>query len=267
MSAGEDVFQKEEFTPRTSSVSSVDDVFGKKEKLLRTPSKKREAKNSNDALISVIKSFQKEMRDKFDKIADELADIKRDNENFKETLLQENRELKIRADNMQKEIEDLKDEKINLSIRVTQLEKALERDDRQKRKENIIIKGSSFEEENLKENIKQYIKEKLDLEIEVREAHLIGKGPNKTILAKLKDFNQKLNVLKNKRKLKNEKIYIQSDLTIREREVQNILKDMAKEERDQGNNVKIGYNHLIINNITYDWDEATQKLIKRQQKN
>lgn len=267
MNTGDDLSRYDEPTMRSSSVSSADDVFGRKEKLLRTPSKKKEAKNSNDMLINIIKSFQTEMREKFDKITDELLDMKKENEMFRETLLQENKELKSKTENMQKEIDNLKDEKINLNIRITQLERAIERDDKQKRKENIIIKGSQFKEENLKEEITQYLKEKLEIEVEIIEAYPIGKGANRNILAKLKNFNQKLNILKNKKKLQNEKVYIQSDFTEHEREVQRILRDMAKEHREQGNNVRIGYFYIIINKVRYDWDDTTQKLIERTPKN
>lgn len=206
------------------------------------------------------------MREKFDKITDELQDIKKENELFRETLLQEDREQKNKTESMQKEIDNLKDEKINLNIRITQLEKAIERDEKQKRKENIIIKGSKFRQENLIEDITHYIKEKLEIEVEITEAYPIGKGENRNILAKLKNFNQKLNVLKNKKKLQNENIYIQSDLTKHEKEVQNILRDIAKENREKGNSVRIGYFYLIINKVRYDWDDIAQNLIEHKQK-
>lgn len=203
------------------------------------------------------------MREKMGRITNELVEIKKENETFRETLLQENKELKNITENMQQEIEKLKEEKINLSLRISQLERTTEREEKQKRRENIIIKGSSFQEENLKENITKYLNKKLEIEIEVSEAYLIGKGTNKNVIAKLKNFNQKLDVLKNKRKLQQEKIFIQSDMTVREREIQANLREIAREEREKGNIAKVGYNYIVINKAIYDWNEMTQSITER----
>lgn len=49
--------------------------------------------------------------------------------------------------------------------------------------------------------------------------------------------------------------------------IQSQLKEIGHEEREKGNNVKIGYHHLIVNTIRYEWDEAEQKIVKSSPKN
>jgi hypothetical protein len=51
-------------------------------------------------------------------------------------------------------------------------------------------------------------------------------------------------------------------LTKEERETQKKLRELAKEERDRGKRVKIGYRKIQINGEWFRWDEREEKLKK-----
>lgn len=54
-------------------------------------------------------------------------------------------------------------------------------------------------------------------------------------------------------------IHIDDDLTRAEREVQEKVRRMLKEEREKGNNTKIGYMKLQVNDRWIKWDELRQR--------
>jgi hypothetical protein len=51
-------------------------------------------------------------------------------------------------------------------------------------------------------------------------------------------------------------------LTNEERKTQKKLREMAREEKDRGERVKIGYRKLQINGEWFIWDEREKKLKK-----
>jgi hypothetical protein len=55
-------------------------------------------------------------------------------------------------------------------------------------------------------------------------------------------------------------MYIDDDLTNEERKTQKKLREVAREERDRGKRVKIGYRK--INGEWFMWDEREKKLKK-----
>lgn len=93
-------------------------------------------------------------------------------------------------------------------------------------------------------------------------AYKTGKQEPKIIVAKLKNFEHKIEILKNKSKLKGKNIYIDSDLTLDEQKTQAEIRKAAKEEKDKGNNTKVGYRKLEINGMKYVWNDEEGKLKK-----
>lgn len=71
--------------------------------------------------------------------------------------------------------------------------------------------------------------------MEIKEAYWIGKNSGEDILvAKLKDGQQKEEIMLRKGKLKGKKLYIENDLTKKEREVQRELVKLANAEKAKG---------------------------------
>jgi hypothetical protein len=99
------------------------------------------------------------------------------------------------------------------------------------------------------------------VKVNVKEAFKINK--DKMMLAKIESWEQKKNIMRNKSRLKEikgERVYIDDHLTNKERKTQRKLKDVAREERDRGERVKIGYRKIQINGEWFRWDEREKKL-------
>jgi hypothetical protein len=101
------------------------------------------------------------------------------------------------------------------------------------------------------------------VKVKVKETFRINK--DKMMLAKIENCEQKKNIMLNKSKLngrKGERMFMDDDLTKEERETQKKLRELAKEERDRGKRVKIGYRKIQINGEWFRWDEREEKLKK-----
>ena len=74
----------------------------------------------------------------------------------------------------------------------------------------------------------------------------------------LRCLEDKIAIIKNENKLQGTDIYIDDDLTKQEREIQRILR-RAREERDNDNEARVGYQKLMINNNWINWKELTPR--------
>jgi hypothetical protein len=92
------------------------------------------------------------------------------------------------------------------------------------------------------------------------------------MLVKIESWEQKKNIMLNKSELKerkDERMYIDDDLTNEERKTQKKLREVAREERDRGKRVKIGYRKIQINREWFIWDErgeTEEKSLKEGEK-
>lgn len=95
----------------------------------------------------------------------------------------------------------------------------MERKEREDRKNNITIKGVVWNETGgkLKKKVGNFSKEKIKVSVEVKYARKIE--VRNLILAKIDTFEQKISIMKNKKNLGEEEIYIENDRTKKEREI------------------------------------------------
>jgi hypothetical protein len=96
--------------------------------------------------------------------------------------------------------------------------------------------------------VEEWFKREVGVKVNVKEAFKINK--DKMMLAKIESWEQKRNNMLNKSKLKErkgERMYIGDDLTNEERKTQKKLREVAREGRDRGKKVKIGYRKIQIN--------------------
>lgn len=77
---------------------------------------------------------------------------------------------------------------------------------------------------------------------------------NKIVIAKVKTFEGKLEVMTNK--LGRKKIYVENDLTVEKRRIQAIIKERAKDEKQRGKKTRVGYQKLNINGKEFRWGHA-----------
>jgi len=59
-------------------------------------------------------------------------------------------------------------------------------------------------------------------------------------------------------------IYIDNDLTRAEREMQEKLKEKAKEEKEKGKKVRISYGKIAVNGVWLRWNEKENRLKKEE---
>lgn len=107
----------------------------------------------------------------------------------------------------------------------------LDEREKQERRNNIIIRWMEKEEKNLREMIKTFLEKDFKLTVGVEEINILGGGGKEIALVKLKDWEEKSKLMKEKGKLGRRKIFIDHDLTKEEREVQRIIREKAGKEK------------------------------------
>ncbi|XP_031782863.1 protein bfr2-like [Nasonia vitripennis] len=128
--------------------------------------------------------------------------------------------------------------------------------ERKNRKKNIFIRGVRTVGARIKEEIKGIIKEKLDEAIYIKKVRAIGGG----LIVELESMENKIEVMKKRGMLKGMNVWIEDDLTEREKEIQNWLKMIAEEERGRGLETQIGYQKIKVNGCWYEWSEKKGRI-------
>jgi predicted RNase H-like nuclease (RuvC/YqgF family) len=219
--------------------------FLKSRKTTRTPVKS----NNDELIIRELRLMRQEMKDGFQENKKELEQLKN-----------EIKELK-------KKEEEWKEEKQQLNNRIEKMEYFMEKQERKEKKNNIVIKGLKTNEEQIKEDIENFLKNELKVQVKVVDAFKVGQvEEKKAIIATIETYKQKTDIMVNKKNLKGKKIYIENDLTKKEREIQTKIIKIAKEENNAGNKTRIGYQKLIINNQEYEWNKQQQNLQRKDVK-
>lgn len=140
--------------------------------------------------------------------------------------------------------------------------------EKEKRKCRLVIKGVKFETDQKEEATKQFIEAKLGVEVEVKRVITLKEVKGMNInLVEMKDWDNKQTVMKNKYKLRGTNVYIDNDMTPKEREIQAEIRKIAKDERSKGRRTKIGYKKITIEGVDYVWDDEEKGVIEQQTKN
>lgn len=127
--------------------------------------------------------------------------------------------------------------------------------ERRERRKNMIIKGIEIQGKNIKEEIEEWIKEKLGTVQTIKKAEKLVLDTNKRgkriegVLIRMQDLEKKREIMINRKNLKGTNIFIDDDLTKKEREIQKKIRERAEEERKKGNRTRIGYQKLEINGV------------------
>jgi len=99
------------------------------------------------------------------------------------------------------------------------------------------------------------IKNKLGVECIVSEVR--KSGP--VIVARIEGEEGKREIMRNKFKLKGEKLFIENDLSYEERKMQEKLSRWAKEKKAGGTEVKVGRGRLRIGGKWITWEEIERE--------
>ncbi|KAH0820468.1 hypothetical protein GEV33_002323 [Tenebrio molitor] len=180
----------------------------------------------------VKKAMDEEMKKMLEKIMEDVGEIKEENR-------KRSRELEQLKSMMREKEEKWEREKMELKEKMTKLEEKMEEQEKRVRKKNIVVTGLDEEECENEKKLEKWMKAELEVEVRVKEMYKINGG--KMIVAELESWGEKRKVMENKRKLREKKgkrVYIEDDMTKKERDTQKKLRTLAKEEREKGLRVK-----------------------------
>lgn len=220
-----------------SDGSTTDDTKRKRESPDADPSK-RSKKNAKSP---------KEDGGREDKKIDELKAMMM-------IMMGELREIRKAQERYSEEMSALKTENENLKGRVEKLEARVEISERSKRKKNIVIKGLEIRRE-VKDEVACLLQKIGADHAEVVSTRKVERRKGGSIvIAEMRDWEAKREVMRSKNKLKGSQVYIDDDYTDEEWKVQSRLIGMAREERKKGGRAVVGYNKVTINGEVWKWN-------------
>lgn len=196
-------------------------------------------------------------------IKTELAAIRKENTDCK-------KEMEKMRDKFEEKEKIWEKEKTEIFSKMGEMERKMEQWERKERKNNIIVNGLKISGMDPKKKIEELVEKELGIKVEIKEAYRLGKDEKKSMfLAKIGSWEEKEQIMRAKKNLakpgkkKEDMVYINDDLTVRERNIQKEISAKAKEERDKGKKVKIGYGKLIIDGTAWKWNEKEKKLLEK----
>lgn len=199
-----------------------------------------------DQITEMVKELMteiKEMRNDLKEYREEVKLIREENKTMKEVI----QNLRVRIENLE------------------QMEDKMEQIEKNNRKKNIIVKGLRIKgKSGMEKEIETFIKNNLQVEIKAMKATEIK---DDLYIVETENFEQKIAVMKNKNKLRNVKtsrVYINNDLTLKERKIQKTIQEQAGELRKDNNRVIVGYQKMIVNGEKYKWNDREKKMEKEQ---
>ena len=258
----------EEEQERLRAEKEIEEEFLKARKIGRSPPTKKTEAVIGTAVTPVCQETEQDREmDKLDKLMEvvlavknELEELRKDNRELRdewkrrdEIWENERKEMRGRIEVM----EAKKDQAERLTERLEGLERKEEAREKRERRNNITLRGEDLpRKETPKDTVEYVLRHELQVEAEIEEAYWVGRGEKRGLLiAKLKSWQQKRAVMLKKSTLKDKRLFIDNDLTKKEREIQKNIKDIAKAEREQGAKVKVGYRKVKINDKTFIWKE------------
>ncbi|KAK5648823.1 hypothetical protein RI129_003715, partial [Pyrocoelia pectoralis] len=210
----------------------------------------RQSPKSEDKLDLILEMMQE--------LKSELVQVRNEQKRYSEDMDR----LRTENANLWEENAKIRQENKDIKLEVTSIKHKLEWIEKEKRKNNIVVSGLTMdaEETTLVAVMEKFLKDKLEVEIKVKSAYKIGQ---KSCVVKLRNEEDKGKVMEKKVKLRgttNERIYINDDLTQKEREKQKQIRQKAAEEKSMGKTVKIGYSKVITNGEVWKWNQTTENL-------
>lgn len=213
---------------------------------------------SDKAMLEEILSGIKTMQGTVESLSDRMTNV----ENAIKTSVDK---LEKRFDDREKEWEI---ERVALIQTQTQLESRLDQLERRLKRNSVLITGLNVVN---RENAVVVVNGLFTGQgVTVEEASVINaKGDRPKVIAKFKNFDDKLKVLKEQKDLamidtegKSVPIFVNDDLTKKEQHIQFRGRELAKEMRGKKKEVIVGFRKVSIDAEWHFWDEETQTFIK-----
>lgn len=183
----------------------------------------------------------------------------------KEDMAQEMRKLQeafvLRLSGMEEKMALLVQENIREKERILNLESELERLDREKRRNNIKIKGIQAETvEEAARSVREI------LSTDVSNVRLITAQRGKIIIGTCKSFDEKLRIMRKKKDLHTSSgapVYVDNDLSPKDQEIYYKARRTATELRAEGRDVRVRPRSLIVDGDLLLYDQKTDSFIHK----
>lgn len=146
-----------------------------------------------------------------------------------------------------------------------QLNATTEQLERKRRLNNFIVTGMTFrapEGPQLCREVNEFLYNNLQVSVGVTNVTRVDRA---TFVVQVGHFAQKLQVMKNRRKLnymEGTVVQIYPDYTEREKEIQAIIQRAANNARREGSIVRAGYMKLYIDGKQWAWNDDKNELIE-----
>lgn len=174
------------------------------------------------------------------------------------------RRLEVRIERLEREDRGKVNKGEGVEGRMRRMERLIEKEEREKRRRNVIFKGVRAEGGKVKEEIIKLCREmKVSEGMEFEEIKRVRTGredKGEMIIIKVKKEEDKRKILENKGRLRGREVWVEEDLTFKERKMNWNLRRIREEEIRRGKMVKIGYGKICIENVWWYWDEEEEEL-------
>lgn len=265
------------------------ETFKKSNKIVRTPPKLEEEKRKADEniekgkmeidkaeeytsrlILEEIRDMRREMVEGRKELKEEITNLKTKITVIEEKWTVREKELTDRIRGIEEKLKETErkrkiEEEVNKVTRkeVLEVKGKIEEKEKQERKNNIIIRWMEKKEQNMREMIASFLEKEFRVTNGIEKIDILGRQGREIALVKLKDWETKTELMKEKKKLGTKRIYIDHDMTKGEREVQRIIKERADKARKEGMKVKIGYKKIEINDKRFLWSDDVMDLVEK----
>ena len=209
------------------------------------------------ATLTSMQATNCDMNAKLDAVKEDVAGLRQDHSALHELvsgLREEVTELRRKNDFLEKKNNDL-------NARVDNLERKCDDLECRSKRNNLIFYGVVKNEGETSEECEGIVRElctdKLELadDIGFDRVHRLSSKKDAPIIVRLCSYKHKVNILKAKQKLRGSDIFIGEDFSLRVRDIRRKLGPHLKNARNEGKQVRMIYDHLIIEGKRYALDD------------
>lgn len=140
---------------------------------------------------------------------------------------------------------------------MSKIKKLVASKEREERKCNIAVKGLCVVDD-MRQNkltVEKLIRDKLEIDCGIISCRRSGV----VLVAKVESEGKKKEIIQNKYILKSETIFIENDLSWEERKIQERMNRWAKDQREKGKDIRIGFGRVKIDGMWKSWTEISQR--------
>jgi soluble cytochrome b562 len=162
--------------------------------------------------------LKQEKTEDMEEIKQILLELSREVKEMRNDISQNNKEMKSLREDVRTMQVNWEKEKLDLEEKITETEEKIEKLEKDKIRNNLIVTGMRMEtedEELLRNTMEKMINKELSLNVKVKKVYKIGQDRYNV---EMNNWNEELMVLKTKGKFRGKEIYIDSTLTLTERE-------------------------------------------------